>query len=243
MTTSSAPTVPPARRLTATPLLVDALIALGLTALSVIAIVGGAGDAGGRDPLSVVLLLAETLPLVARRRWPIPVLAVTLGATLLHAWLAQTSSLTESLGSLVALFTVAELYDRRVSVVATIVVAVAYFAMIAAKVGIPAGLSGLIQTQLAVLGACRPRDLGADAAALCLGRGRDGTAPDAGRRDGGRTSGPGRAGPDRAGAARHRQPSRERDGHPGRGGADRARPTARRGEGRAGGHRRTGRRR
>ena len=150
MTTSSAPT---ARPLTATPLLVDTLIALGLTALSVVALVGGAGDAGGRDPLSVILLLAQTLPLAVRRRWPIPVLAVTLGATLLHAWLAQTASLPESLGSIVALFTVAELYDRRVSVGASIVVAVAYFTMIAAKVGIPVGLSGLIQTQLAVLGA------------------------------------------------------------------------------------------
>ena len=150
MTTSSPLS---ARRPTAAPLLVDTLIALGLTALSVIALVGGAGDAGGRDPLSVALLLAETLPLVARRRWPIPVLAVTLGATLLHAWLAQTPTVNESLGSLVALFTVAELQERRVSVIAAVVVAATYFALITSKVGISAGLTGLIQTQLAVLGA------------------------------------------------------------------------------------------
>ena len=67
-------------RLSANPLLVDATIALGLSALSLLTVVGGATDAGGRDPLSVTLLLLETLPLVVRRRWPIPVLVVTLGS-------------------------------------------------------------------------------------------------------------------------------------------------------------------
>ena len=80
-----------ARRVpTAPPSVADVAIALGLTALSVVALVGGASDAGGRDPLSVTLLFAETLPLVGRRRWPIAVLVVTLGATILHAWLANT---------------------------------------------------------------------------------------------------------------------------------------------------------
>jgi signal transduction histidine kinase len=143
-----------ARRVpTAPPSLVDVVIALGLTALSVVAIVGGAEDAGGRDPLSVVLLLAETLPLVVRRRWPIAVLVVTLGATLLHAWLASADSLNESLGALVALFTVAEMYERRVAAIATLVVAVTFAGLTIGKVGLPAGLSGMIQTLLAVAGA------------------------------------------------------------------------------------------
>ena len=143
-----------ARRLpTASPSLVDLAIALGLTALSVVLLVAGAEDAGGRDPLSVALLLAETLPLVFRRRWPIAVLVVTLGATILHAWLSNTESLTESLGALVAMFSVAEVYERRVAAVAALAVGVTFTALIAAKVGLPAGLSGLVQTLLAVAGA------------------------------------------------------------------------------------------
>jgi signal transduction histidine kinase len=143
-----------ARRVpTAPPSLIDVGIALGLSALSIVALLGGAEDAGGRDPLSVALLLAETLPLVVRRRWPIAVLVVTLGATLLHAWLADTESLSESLGALVAMFTVAEMYERRVAALAALFVAVAFAGLTISKVGLPAGLSGMIQTLLAVAGA------------------------------------------------------------------------------------------
>ncbi len=143
-----------ARRLpAASPSLVDVAIALGLTALSVVALVGGAEDAGGRDPLSIGLLFAETLPLVVRRRSPIAVLVVTLGATILHAWLANTETLNESLGALVAMFTVAEVYERRVAAIAALAVGVTFGALIVSKVGVPAGLSGLIQTLLAVAGA------------------------------------------------------------------------------------------
>ncbi len=143
-----------ARRLpAASPSLVDVAIARGLTALSVVALVGGAEDAGGRDPLSIGLLFAETLPLVVRRRSPIAVLVVTLGATILHAWLANTETLNESLGALVAMFTVAEVYERRVAAIAALAVGVTFGALIVSKVGVPAGLSGLIQTLLAVAGA------------------------------------------------------------------------------------------
>lgn len=143
-----------ARRVpTAPPSVADVAIALGLTALSVVALVGGASDAGGRDPLSVTLLFAETLPLVVRRRWPIAVLVVTLGATILHAWLANTESLSESLGALVAMFTVAEMYERRVAAVAALAVGFTFGALIVSKVGVPAGLSGLIQTLVGVAGA------------------------------------------------------------------------------------------
>ncbi len=136
--------------LTANPLLVDATIALGLSALSLLTVVGGATDAGGRDPLSVGLLLLETLPLVFRRRWPIPVLAVTLGATILHASLVEGAVVNESLGALVALFTVAEQYDRRVSVMAVLAVAGAFAAVIIVRAGSQVAVAGFFQTMLSV---------------------------------------------------------------------------------------------
>ena len=112
------------------PWLVDATIALGLSALSLITLASGASDAGGSDPLSVTLLLLETLPLIVRRRWPIPVLVVTLAATVAHAFLVEGQVVNESLGALVALFTVAERYDRRVSVAAGLVAAASFTAVI-----------------------------------------------------------------------------------------------------------------
>lgn len=77
------------RAITRNELLVDVAIAAGLTALSVIAIAGGAGDSGGRDPLNAGLLLLQTVPLVLRRVAPVPVLTIAYAATFLHiinAW-------------------------------------------------------------------------------------------------------------------------------------------------------------
>lgn len=138
-------------RLTVSPLLIDATIAFGLSALSLIAVAGGASDAGRRDALSVGLLLMETLPLIVRRRWPIPVLAVTLVATVLHASLVEGAIVNESLGALVALFTVAERYERRVSVVAVLAVAGSFAAIIVARAGTAQiAVSGFFQTMLSV---------------------------------------------------------------------------------------------
>ena len=121
------------------PWLVDTAIALGLTALSVLAVARGAEDAGGRDPLSVALLLLETLPLVVRRRWPIPVSASRSGRPS-STRTSPTTGVNESLGALVALFTVADRYDRRLSLVAAIVTAAAFGAVIFAKLGLTASL-------------------------------------------------------------------------------------------------------
>ena len=63
------------------PLVIDLLIAAGLTALSVMAVVGGARDAGRLEPISVTLLLLQTLPLVFRRVAPVAVLVVCYAAT------------------------------------------------------------------------------------------------------------------------------------------------------------------
>jgi signal transduction histidine kinase len=138
-------------RLAANPLLVDATIALGLSALSLLTVAGADPDVGGRDPLSITLLLLETLPLVFRRRWPIPVLVVTVGATVLHASLVEVGRVNESLGMLVALFTVAERYERRVSVAAALAVAAVVGGLLAWKAGPALAASGIIQTLLAVV--------------------------------------------------------------------------------------------
>jgi signal transduction histidine kinase len=137
-------------RLTANPLLVDAVIAVGLAALSLFAVASGATDTGSREALSVVFLLMESLPLVFRRRWPIPVLIVTFGATLLHASLASNESVNEGIGSLVALFTVAERYDRRVSVPAAAAVAAGFILLTLSKADLQLALSGMISTTLGV---------------------------------------------------------------------------------------------
>jgi signal transduction histidine kinase len=134
------------------PWLVDATIALGLSALSLITVASGASGAGGSDPLSITLLLLETLPLIVRRRWPIPVLAVTLAATVAHAFLVEGQIVNESLGALVALFTVAERYDRRVSVAAACIAAASFAAVIFTRAaGADVAVTGFLSTMLAVV--------------------------------------------------------------------------------------------
>ena len=133
------------------PWLVDATIALGLSALSMVSVASGSADAGGSDRLSLALLLLETIPLIVRRRWTIPVLIVTLGATALHASLVQGQVVNESLGALVALFTVAERYDRRVAITTAVAVGATFAAVIVAKAGSQFAVAGTIQTMLSVV--------------------------------------------------------------------------------------------
>jgi signal transduction histidine kinase len=137
-------------RLPVIPWLVDATIALGLSTLSLLSLASGSADVGESDPLSIALLLLETMPLIVRRRWSLPVLAVTLAATALHASHVQGQVVNESLGALVALFTVAERHDRRVAVAAALVVGATFAAVIVAKAGSQVAVAGAIQTMLSV---------------------------------------------------------------------------------------------
>jgi len=130
-------------------LLVDALIALGLTLLSLVTIAGGAGDFGSIGPVSLVLILLQTVPLVARRILPVPVFIVTFGA-LLGQGLFAGDTFNSSIGALVALFTVAEREPQRVSIAAAIAGAAGIAALIIGQVGLQAGLSGLVQSLLSV---------------------------------------------------------------------------------------------
>jgi signal transduction histidine kinase len=139
-----------AARLRANPQVVDAFIAFGLTGLALLTIAGGARDLGSYDPLSLVLLVTTTLPLIVRRRWPMAVFIVTFGATMAHAALAR-EALNSTLGFLVALYTVGEYESRRRSALAALVAAVSVGILISIRAPLPAALSGLVQTELSIL--------------------------------------------------------------------------------------------
>jgi signal transduction histidine kinase len=139
-----------AARLRANPQVVDAFIAFGLTGLALLTIAGGARDLGSYDPLSLVLLVTTTLPLIVRRRWPMAVFIVTFGATMAHAALAR-EALNSTLGFLIALYTVGEYESRRRSALAALVAAVSVGILISIRAPLPAALSGLVQTELSIL--------------------------------------------------------------------------------------------
>jgi DNA-binding NarL/FixJ family response regulator/signal transduction histidine kinase len=75
-------------------------------------------SAGGRDPdiLANVLALAMTLPIAFRRRWPVPVLAITVLATILATLTGPSSGV--GLAVLIAMYSVAAHADRRQSLAA-----------------------------------------------------------------------------------------------------------------------------
>ena len=96
---------------------IDVVVAVGLAALSLAAFVGGAPTVGATGPATVALLLLESLPLIVRRRYPLEVFLVVVGATLVHiAVLPQGAQIQAGLGVLVAFYTVGERLDRRLSV-------------------------------------------------------------------------------------------------------------------------------
>jgi len=131
------------------PLAVDVLVAVGLTALSIVTIAGGALDFGRIEPVTIALILLQTLPLAVRRVAPVPVFLVTFGALLGQGLFAGTS-FNSSLGALVALFTVAERLPERISLGAALLAAAAITLLIVSRAGLPAGLSGLVQSILTV---------------------------------------------------------------------------------------------
>jgi signal transduction histidine kinase len=131
------------------PLTADVALALGLTALSFVPVVAGARDIGSLEPVSVALLFLQTLPLAVRRRAPLVVFVMTAAATILHASMAG-DSLSTSLGALFALYTLADLRERRVSAPAAVVLGAGFVGIVAIKAGIPESLGSIVQTQLAV---------------------------------------------------------------------------------------------
>lgn len=136
--------------LSANALLVDGTIALGLTALSLIALAGGAPDLGPSGPLNLTLLLLQTVPLVLRRRFPALVLLVIFGALAGQILiLPEHGDLSATFGPLVALYTVGAQLERRVSLSLAVFAGVAAALLMVSHRGLPVGLQALIQTQLA----------------------------------------------------------------------------------------------
>jgi signal transduction histidine kinase len=137
------------KRVTARELAVDALIALGLTALSFLALAAGARDLGPSGPLNVGLLMLQTVPLALRRVAPIPVLVVVFGAIAIQiATVPVGSDLRSSGGPLVALYTIGERVDRRLGIPLLIGVLILMGTMMLQHIGVPDGLQSLIQTEL-----------------------------------------------------------------------------------------------
>jgi signal transduction histidine kinase len=128
----------------------DVLLALALSGLSLLVVQSGAQDIGSVEPVSVAFLLLQTLPLAFRRVAPWPVFAVAAGATVIHAALA-TDSLNSSLGSLFALYFVADRTDRSRSVFGAAALGIALGGIIASKAPLPLALGSLLQAELAVL--------------------------------------------------------------------------------------------
>jgi signal transduction histidine kinase len=120
-----------------------------LSALSLLVVGAGARDIGSVAPVSVGLLLLQTLPLAFRHVAVWPVFSVSTAATVAHAALA-TGSLNTSLGSLFALYAVADQAERRRSAVAGLILGIGLGAIIVAKAPMPAGLGSLLQAELAV---------------------------------------------------------------------------------------------
>ena len=80
--------------ISANPLVVDTAIAVFLAALSLLAYVGAAPYVGPLSPVTLVLLLLESLPLIVRRRFPLAVLGVIAGASIVHLGLLTGRSVT-----------------------------------------------------------------------------------------------------------------------------------------------------
>jgi signal transduction histidine kinase len=128
---------------------VDVIVALGLAGLSMVALVGGAPDVGSPGPLTVALLLLQSLPLIARRPFPLEVMLVVVSATIVQIALVPAGQEFQAgLGVLVAVYTIGERLDRRTSLALTLLAGVILGILIAAKGGLPASLQGLIQTEL-----------------------------------------------------------------------------------------------
>ena len=134
--------------LAARPLVVDSAIAVFLAALSLLANFGGPA-ASQPTAVGLALLLLESLPLIVRRRFPLAVLAVIVGATVVQlALLPEGEALQAGLGILVAVYTVGERVERRRSVTATALAGAVLAIAFVARAGIAAVLVSLVQTEL-----------------------------------------------------------------------------------------------
>lgn len=135
--------------LSASPLVIDTAIALFLAALSFATFAGGTARGGSPSAILVILLLLESLPLIVRRRYPLAVMAVVSGATILHlAILPADQVATAGLGVLVATYTVGERLDRRTSLLATALMGLAIAIVFVSRAGVAVVFASLVQTEI-----------------------------------------------------------------------------------------------
>jgi len=120
------------RALLAKPLVQDCLTAAVLTAAGVVGVLahlhvdlpeGGEGGRRALDAVGIGLVLLQTVPLVWRRRAPVVVLSLVLGALFVFSLLGYFPSFA-AFGLLVALYTVAAERERNISIVAGLSAAV-----------------------------------------------------------------------------------------------------------------------
>lgn len=136
------------RAVSANGFLVDTAVALGLAALSVAAFASGADDIGPAGAGTVALLLLESLPLILRRRYPLAVVLVVVGATIVHVAITpEGQELNAGLGLLVAIYTAGERLERGASLALTALTATVLALLIVSR-AFPDGLQSLIQTEL-----------------------------------------------------------------------------------------------
>jgi signal transduction histidine kinase len=132
--------------LSGNPLLVDALIALGLTGYTLFAIAAGPPGPRNAGALHLALLVLQSVPLVLRRRYPVAVLLVIVGSAAAQiAILPDVNSLYAAVGMLVALYTVGERLERRASFGLTVLVCVVVAASLFRLAGFEA-FQSVIQT-------------------------------------------------------------------------------------------------
>ena len=133
----------------AQPLVVDTLLALALSALSIFTLLAGAQDLGQVDPLNLTLLLLQTVPLAVRRRWPVAVFLITFGALVVQVLVIQ-NAFSAPLGSFIALYTVGQRVDRARSGLLAAGAALVFLLVMIEKGALPAGIAGVIQSELAL---------------------------------------------------------------------------------------------
>jgi signal transduction histidine kinase len=106
------------------PRLLDGLLALALTGVGVVIVLGRSSDEStfrGDDALGLVLVLVQTVPLAARRLAPMPVLIVISVAVVAHSALGYEQVQAGTFASLIALFTVAAETNIRTSIIALLI--------------------------------------------------------------------------------------------------------------------------
>ena len=128
---------------------IDVVVALGLAGLSLAAFVGGSPTIGAAGPATAALLLLESLPLAARRRYPLEVFLVVVGATIVHvAIVPQGAQLEAGLGVLVAMYTIGERLERQLSIPLAALAGTILGILLVGRGGFPQTLQSLIQTEL-----------------------------------------------------------------------------------------------